>query len=84
MDIPPEIRKCVVFLGWRNNVGTYHFAGTAFFVGRGIEGIDKGFIYLVTAKHVIDEIRDKGNDKVCLRANVKDVGARWFDTTDDR
>ena len=80
MDIPSEIRKCVVFVGWRHNVGTYHLAGTAFFVGKAIEGTDKGFIYLITAKHVIDNIRDKGCDKVCLRVNLKNQSAVWVET----
>jgi hypothetical protein len=80
MDIPPEMRKCVVFVGWRNNVGPYYLAGTAFFAGKGIEGTDKGFVYLITAKHVIDNIRDKGCDKVYLRVNLRNQSATWVET----
>jgi hypothetical protein len=80
MDISPEIRKCVVFVGWRNPLGVYRFAGTAFFVGKAIEGTDKGFIYLITAKHVIDGIRDKGCDKVGVRVNLKNQNATWVET----
>jgi len=80
MNIPDEIRKCVVFVGYKNVDGVHCFAGTAFFVGRSIEGTDKGFIYLITAKHVIDGIRDKGATQVCIRVNLKDKGALWIET----
>src|SRR5689334_6822127 len=81
MDIPDQIRKCVVFVGYKNSVGVYCFAGTAFYVGRGIEGNDKGWLYLITAKHVIDGIRDKGATEVCLRVNLKNEGGRWVESS---
>lgn len=84
MLVPDEIRKCVVFVGYKNTDGIYELAGTAFYVARPIEGTDKGFTYLVTAKHIIDKIRDKRTDKVCLRVNFKDGGARWIETDIDR
>lgn len=82
MQIPDEIRKCVVFLGYKNSLGGISMAGTAFFANRSIDP-DKqeiGFGYLITAKHVIDNIRAKLADKVLLRVNLKGGGAQWVES----
>ncbi len=48
-------------------------AGTAFFVSIPSVIPDRGFIYLITAKHVIEAIKQKSTDgKVYLRVNQKD------------
>jgi hypothetical protein len=88
MYVPDEVRKSVVFLGYKNMDGMYEFAGTGFFVSRiiGKEGPTfipsqgRGFSYLVTAKHVIDGIRDKNADMVGVRVNFRDGQARWVET----
>src|ERR1043165_651403 len=83
MLIPDEVRKCVVFVGYRDADGVPRFAGTAFFVVRSstvAPGI--GFVSIVTAKHVIDKIRDK-NATVLIRVNFRTGGARWIDTVTD-
>ena len=82
MQIPKEIRGCVVFLGYRDDAGVEHFAGTAFYVGRTI-AVGYGFTYLVTAKHVIDGIRGKGKDQVLMRVNQTRGNAVWVDTPID-
>ncbi|HYG09059.1 MAG TPA: trypsin-like peptidase domain-containing protein [Pyrinomonadaceae bacterium] len=86
MYVPNEVRKSVVFIGYKKPDGAYQLAGTAFFVSR-IQGANlytggtgMGFTYLVTAKHVIDGIRNKGADKVCMRVNFKDGEAYWLET----
>lgn len=79
MQIPPEAKKSVVFLGYRNAAGEEHFAGTAFYVSRRI-GIGFGFTYLVTAKHVIEGIRKKNVDKVLMRVNLINRKAEWVET----
>lgn len=70
MTIPPEIKKCVAFLGFNSQNG-FKLAGTVFFVSLPMDGVDgKQFIYLITAKHVIDKIREYSSDnKVCIRIN---------------
>lgn len=78
MRVPEEIRKCVCFVGYRMHDGTEMFAGTAFFVARRIDGTDRALSYVVTARHVIDGIRDLGLDQVLLRVNSK-AGARWLE-----
>jgi hypothetical protein len=84
MRIPDEIRKCVAFLGYKNEDGIHCFAGTAFFVAREIKGTQISFQYIVTAKHVIDKIRDRNCDKVCVRVNrINDV-AIWVETDINR
>jgi hypothetical protein len=81
MQIPDKIRKCVMFVGYKEHNGIHKFAGTAFIVLRPIEGITgQGFTYIVTAKHVLDKIRDKFLDKVYLRANFADGNAYWVET----
>jgi hypothetical protein len=80
MHIPDEMRKCVVFVGYRNHDGMYKLGGTAFYTERTSEDSKVAFRYLVTAKHVIDEIRDKHADKVCLRVNLGSGKAKWIET----
>lgn len=80
MQIPDEMLKCVVFVGYRNHDGLYPLAGTAFYTERTSKVSKLTFRYLVTAKHVIDGIRDKFADKVCLRVNLKTGKAIWVET----
>lgn len=80
MQVPEEARKCVAFIGYRNTDGMYKVGGTAFFLARHDEAMHVYFRYVVTAKHVIDKIRDKGvGGRACLRMNFKDAGARWIE-----
>jgi len=79
MDIPQEVLKSVVFVGYEDLAGNPYFGGSAVLISRArIAG--KLFTYLVTAKHVIDEIKDKGIDCVMLRMNLKSGNAKWFPT----
>jgi hypothetical protein len=81
MVIPDEIRKCVGFVGYQRADGTTLFAGTVFFVGRKLDSNpDRLFVYAVTAKHVIDSIRNKGIRMVLLRLNRKAGDAVWVRT----
>jgi hypothetical protein len=67
MQIPEEIRKCVAFLGYPMADGSERLRGTAFFVSRDIGG--RTFTYAVTAKHVIDKIKNLGINEVILKLN---------------
>ena len=82
MRIPEQVRKCVVFLGYKTASGETRFAGTGFFLGRVVETVQGGigFRYLVTARHVIDGIKDKGISEVLFRGNKKDGTSQWFGT----
>src|SRR4051812_7549635 len=58
MQVPDEMRKCVAFLWYKNAQGQPRLAGTAFFVAVEEEDCKEvGFIYVVTAKHVIAAAR---------------------------
>jgi len=78
MRIPDSITHCVGFLAIQKTDGTYVFAGTCFFIGR---DAPVGFrAYVVTAKHVIEGIRNKGVDHVFIRANRKSGDSLYYET----
>jgi hypothetical protein len=80
MRVPDETRKCVAFVGMKTARG-YEVKGTAFFIGRRRQVGDHNFsfMYAVTAKHVIDGIRDKGSD-ICMRVNFRDGSSQWIES----
>jgi len=81
MRVPDLIRTCVGFVGYEPvGGGPILLAGTAFFVARSLPGTGYSFKYIVTAKHVIDGIRDQLINKVYLRFNFKDGYAHWLET----
>jgi hypothetical protein len=81
MQIPEEPRKCVAFLGFRSAAGSYQTIGTAFFLIRQAGIMGYSFGYVVTAKHLIDEIENIHKvDNVCLRVNRAGGKAKWIKT----
>ena len=90
MRVPDMILSCVAFVCYKMASGELRFAGTAFFVG--IPSQDNmSFIHTVTARHVIDDVRNKGLDKVYLRLNSRagdvsevetDINDWYFHPTD--
>ena len=76
MIVPDEIRKCVVFIGYSKADGSRVMAGTGFMVARPLHedapigggSTHLSFAYLLTAKHVIDSVRDKGLSEVFVRS----------------
>ncbi|GEM_PF-390931 len=74
MDVPPEILKCVAFVAYRDKNGEEHIAGTCFFVTRLSDRADFRFGYVITARHVIDSIREVGYEPL-LRLNLSRSGA---------
>ncbi|MGZ8845611.1 MAG: hypothetical protein ACXW3C_04025 [Pyrinomonadaceae bacterium] len=79
--MPEEARRCVAFVGFRNRDGIREVGGTAFFVVRWDENLKRSFPYVITSRHVINEIRDIPADRVYLRLNVKDGSAQWMETS---
>lgn len=77
MIVTDDVRKCVVFIGIKEEDNNYKPVGTAFFIGRKIKSVDLMFGYLLTAKHVIDGLRDLGLKEVYLRINLDVGGAGW-------
>jgi hypothetical protein len=81
-QVPDEVRKCVVFVCYKAADGI-KFAGTAFFVGVPLENINnKVAPYLITAKHIIDKIKEHSIDqKIYLRINLKNATAQFIETS---
>lgn len=80
MQIPPNILKCVVYLGCMRN-GKVVPSGTGFLVSLKLDNENLAF-YLVTAKHVVKQIEHHAEDrKVWVRINFKTTGAEWVATT---
>jgi len=83
MRIPNSITSCVCFLCVKyeggEHAGKYQSVGTGFFVG-----IDEGgytFPYLVTARHVPDEIQRRGFTDLYVRLNKHDDSFDYLDVT---
>ncbi len=85
MRIPDEIRKSVVFVCYKVN-GGFNLAGTAFFVSVQPDGdFGVGFVYVVTAKHVIVEASQHSVDGcVYLRVNLVKGEAQLIEVPRDK
>jgi hypothetical protein len=80
---PPELLKCVAFVGYKDQYGEHHFAGSGFWVSRpGRDDLkDQRLAYFVTANHVIQKVfTDARDERVWLRVNTKNEGQKWIDT----
>lgn len=79
MVVPDDVRKCVAFVGLQMQEGSFRLAGSVFFLGKSKEG-DTAVtrMWMVTAKHVIDDIRKTGVADTYLRMNKKDGEAQWL------
>lgn len=80
--IRDEIRKCVMFVGYRMEDGTMRVAGTAFLVGSEIVP-GQSISYLITAEHVIRGVRSLGLADVFVRLNFSTRPAEWLATRVD-
>ncbi|MEQ1850879.1 MAG: hypothetical protein ABMA01_04715 [Chthoniobacteraceae bacterium] len=81
MIIEQELLQCVVFIGvFHPDDGTYTICGSGFAYGHDLGNGTADPCYVVTAKHVIDQIRGRGADRVWFRVNTKDGQARWIPT----
>jgi len=80
MRVPDQIKDCVVFIGRPTKDGKVETAGTAFLLGKPIGSNLGSYAYLVTAKHVIDGIRKRGDYEVYFRVNFRDGPSHWVST----
>jgi hypothetical protein len=72
MYVDDRVRKCVVFLGTKQE-GLFRPKATAFYVSLHEHGV--GFRYLVTAEHVVSNLQS-GNHEIWVRANLRDGTTR--------
>lgn len=83
MRIPEEVKKCVVFLGierTKHGVTKTIYAGTGFLVSVQGKKVDIKYLYLVTAKHVVEHLT---GETVLIRCNKKDGGSVTFKVTNE-
>ena len=80
MLVPEEIRQCVVFLCYR--IGEQvRLAGTGFFVSVPTGFGERIYVYLITARHVIEGISDRSTDgKVLVRINTVAGGVELIES----
>ena len=65
-------------MGYRAASGDMQVAGTVFFVSYQIDQSDINALYAITAKHVVDAIRTRGDGlHGYYRINMKDGTAKW-------
>lgn len=77
MQIPPEIRQCVAFVGCKRKSGM-EVRGTAFFVATPVPDSQRVVVCAVTAWHVIDGVQKLGIDgNSYLRLNLRGHGAEY-------
>lgn len=71
MRVSDTIRKSTLFIGIRDEAGEINYGGTAFLVMVPGEQHNGSFAYLVTAKHVLDQIKKESADgSFVVRANL--------------
>ncbi|HWD92654.1 MAG TPA: hypothetical protein VG938_09915 [Verrucomicrobiae bacterium] len=76
MRIPDVIKKAVVFIGIQAEPGDIKFCGTGFFISMPSTRVpNHNFIYLITARHVVEGIN--GRD-FYVRLNTKDGKSHTF------
>jgi len=76
--IPELIRKCVAFVAFNCAEGP-RLAGTAFFVGIDIPNTRVHKTYAITARHVIEAIRQRSVDqKIFFRTNLRKGSTDYF------
>ena len=78
MLVPDRVKKCVAFIGIRKVDGSYSVKGTAFFLIRQLNDFHS-FLYFVTAKHNIENVKNLGLTHLSVRLNLKQGGSEWFD-----
>jgi hypothetical protein len=81
MRLPDSIKECVCFLCVRytggENAGKYESKGTGVFVF--VNERDWDFLYLVTAKHVVEWAKKKNFKTLYARVNTNDGGHKYID-----
>jgi hypothetical protein len=76
MRVPDAIKKCVAFIGYEMADGSFRFAGSVLF----LEDHPGKYGCMITARHVIDGIRDLAYAHVWLRLNNKSGACEWIRT----
>jgi hypothetical protein len=78
MQVPPDVKKCVVFIGLMKADESLVILGTGFLFVDQTRKVNVPV--LVTAKHVLDGIKGTGLDEIYVRVNLKDDTSEWYVT----
>ena len=70
----------MAFVGAKKKDGEYEFFGSAFIIGFTGGKRNAEQVFFVTARHVIEAIKNKGATEVWLRVNLKDGESAWVKT----
>lgn len=86
MQITDEIKKCVVFIGYfdQSKQSAFVATGTAFFICKPIENTNRNFSYIVTAKHVLQKMAEKGSVEYAIRFNLMDGSSQYATINPDK
>jgi len=77
--IPSQVKDIVTFIFIKAPNGQLVPNGTGFFVGvKSEQDTAKSFVYLVTAKHVLQDSSKQYYDSVYIRLNKKDSGSEFI------
>lgn len=71
---PPDLLKCVAFLGYKDQAGKFHFAGSAFWVSRITAGWQVHTIHRLPGGSSCYQEEIEANDFREKKANVIRVG----------
>jgi hypothetical protein len=84
MRVSSELKNSVCFLCGKEDDGSYNVRGTGFFVSvpDELEPKDVWYIYLVTAKHIVDQAKADGYPNFHLRINRRDGGVDFVEEPD--
>lgn len=88
MRVPDEVKDSVFYICAKRTQGVnevYSLMGTGFFVAVPVDGRpDLNFVYLVTAKHVIEDTKKNSIDGyIHLRLNTRDEGYEFVHVNSD-
>jgi len=78
--IPPEVKEIVTFIFVQNSEGNLEPKGTGFFVGvKDEKNPERMYVYLATAKHVIQDETRSYYSSIFIRLNKRAGGAQMIE-----
>jgi hypothetical protein len=85
MRVSSDLKSSVCFLCGKKEDGSYDVLGTGFFLSfpSELQPKDVWYVYLVTAKHIIDEVKAKGYPNFHLRINTRHGGVEFMEVPDN-
>jgi V8-like Glu-specific endopeptidase len=74
----PDVKKTVAFVYLKDSLGNFHANGSSFLIKKNnVKDSTKSALFLVTAKHVLQDAQKKFYKEVYLRLNTSDTSSRY-------